>query len=423
MQAAKDQKSNESALAHNGDHQSILSYIQGYFKRIAAGDLGSLPIIIGLLAIALIFQSQNPVFLTPLNFVNLIRQMAGYTIIAYGVVFVLLLGEIDLSIGYVSAVAGVSVAILLRDPESGWTWYTAMGVALGATAMIGFIQGSIVTFFQVPSFIVTLAGLLVWNGVVLAIIGNGGTVIIQNDVIEGLANNFLPPAVGWGILIVSILGVVLSIFYNRRVRANEGLSNPPWAIAMMKILGISLIGLIVVGIANTATRPNRPDEPLGVPLAGLIILILYVIFRFIANNTQFGRFVYAVGGSREAARRAGINVTKIRLTVFIIASTMAGFGGIMLASRLRSVDTGAGGGNLLLNAIAAAVIGGTSLFGGRGYVASAVLGGLVIASVENGMGLLGLDSAQQFIITGIVLLIAVIVDSLSRRRQEKSGIA
>ncbi|MCC6805672.1 MAG: ABC transporter permease [Anaerolineae bacterium] len=398
------------------ENPSFVTYARGYLRRLGSGDLGSLPIIIGLVFIAIIFQSQNSNFLTPRNFVNLILQMAGYAMIAYGVVFVLLLGEIDLSIGYVSAVCGVAIAMLLRDPAAGWSWYTAIPLALLAVAGIGLLQGLIITTFRVPSFIVTLAGLLAWNGVVLRIIGRGGTVIIQDSVVIGIANSYIPPDTVWGWVVagVFVAGYALVQFAQYSNRRRQGLSTRPLAFLAAELIVLILVSVIVVAVVN---------QDRGLPVVGIILMIGLIVLTFIARSTQFGRYVYAVGGNQEAARRAGINVTRIRVIVFMMSSTLAGLGGIILASRLRSVDTGAGGGNLLLNAIAAAVIGGTSLFGGRGRVSSAVLGALIIASVENGMSLLNLASGDKFVITGIVLLVAVIVDSLSRRRQQQAGIA
>lgn len=404
-------------LAPSGQENASLSnYARGYLRRLVSGDLGSLPIIVGLIFIAIIFQSQNSNFLTPRNFVNLILQMAGITMMAYGVVFVLLLGEIDLSIGYVSAVCGVAIAMLLRDPAAGWHWYTAIPLALLAVAGIGLLQGFIITAFRVPSFIVTLAGLLAWNGVVLRIIGRGGTVIIQDSVITGIANSYMPPDTVWGWVVAGIFvaGYALVQFAQYTNRKRQGLSTRPLTFLVVELVLLTIVSAIVVAVVN---------QDRGLPVVGIILMIALIVLTFIARSTQFGRYVYAVGGNQEAARRAGINVTRIRVTVFIMSSTLAGLGGIILASRLRSVDTGAGGGNLLLNAIAAAVIGGTSLFGGRGRVSSAVLGALIIASVENGMSLLNLASGDKFVITGIVLLVAVIVDSLSRRRQQQAGIA
>lgn len=393
--------------------QSLSGYINNYLKRMRSGDLGSLPIILGVIVIALIFQTLNQNYLTPRNFVNLIVQMAGITTIAIGVVYVLLLGEIDLSIGYVSAVAAVFMTLRMRPPD-GWPWFAAIGVALMFAALIGVVQGLIITRFQLPSFVVTLAGFLVWNGMVLILIGSGGTVVIQDPIVIGLANYFLPTLWGWIVGAVVVALFAIGRIGRWRDRQRRGVSTTPLSILITQIVVTGLLVALVIYFAN---------QDRGVPFVGIILLILLTGFTFLAERTQFGRYVYAIGGNMEAARRAGISVTRIRVMVFMISSLMAGVGGIVLASRLRSVDTAAGGGNLLLNSIAAAVIGGTSLFGGSGKVSSAFLGALVIASIENGMGLLGLSAGVKFVITGLVLLVAVLVDSLSRRSRSRSGLA
>ena len=403
----------ESALLAGQAAQSPAEYIQAYLRRVTSGDLGSLPIILGLIIIAIVFQSQNENFLTARNFVNLIVQMAGITTIAYGVVFTLLIGEIDLSIGFVSAVAAVTMTLLLREP-GGWPWYAAMGLALVTVAVIGVAQGLIITTFQLPSFVVTLAGLLAWNGVVLILIGGAGTVIIQDSVIIGIANYFLPAIWGWIVAAVFVGGYILIQLRQVMARRSQGLPTTPMLIVGLQSAGLVALAAIAVYVCN---------QDRGVPFVGIILLVFLIAFSFVATKTPFGRYVYAVGGNKEAARRAGISVQRIQVLVFMISSTMAGMGGIILASRLRSVDTAAGGGNLLLNAIAAAVIGGTSLFGGSGRVSSAILGALIIMSVENGMGLLGLSSGVKFVITGLVLLLAVLVDAISRRSRSQSGLA
>lgn len=392
---------------------TLTTYFQTYWRRVRSGDLGSLPLILGIVIIAIIFQTQNQNYLTARNFVNLIVQMAGITTIAYGVVFVLLLGEIDLSIGYVSAVSAVVMTLLLRQP-GGWPWYAAIGLALLSAACIGILHGLIITRFQVPSFVVTLAGLLAWNGVVLILIAGKGTVIIQDAMVIGIANYFLPSLWGWIIAGISIGGVVLTMTLERRTLIRRGLPGQPIPILILKVVGLALIAAIAVAVAN---------QDRGVPMVGVILLVFLAGFSFLATRMRFGRYVYAIGGNKEAARRAGIAVERVRVTVFMISSLMAGCGGVILASRLRSVDTAAGGGNLLLNSIAAAVIGGTSLFGGSGRLSSAVIGALVIASIENGMGLLGLSAGVKFVITGLVLLISVLVDAVSRQRRAQSGIA
>lgn len=392
---------------------STVDYIRSYLFKVRSGDIGSLPIIFGLVIIAVIFQSQNQNFLTARNFVNLIVQMAGYTVIAIGVVYVLLIGEIDLSIGYVSAVSAVFMTLQLQEP-GGWPWYAAIIVALLLVAGIGLMHGFIITTFQVPSFIVSLAALMAWNGTVLILIGAAGTVIIQDSVIIGIANYFLPPFWGWIVAFIATAIFALNQLQHWTARRSQGIPEQPGVIILLRVLLMSTISAGVVIISN---------QDRGVPFVGVLLLVLLAGFTFLATKTRFGRYVYAVGGNKEAARRAGINVDRILVMVFMISSLMAGAGGIVLASRLRSVDTAAGGGNLLLNSIAAAVIGGTSLFGGSGKVSSALLGALVIASVENGMGLLGLDAGVKFIITGFVLLLAVLIDAVSRRNRRQSGIS
>jgi D-xylose transport system permease protein len=392
---------------------SFSDYFATSWKRMKAGDLGSIPILLGLIIIAIIFQSLNENFLTPRNFVNLIVQMAGITTIAIGVVYVLLLGEIDLSIGYVSAVAAVFLTLRLRPPND-WPWLAALIVALLLAAAIGVVQGTIITRFRLPSFVVTLAGLLVWNGVVLILIGGGGTVVIQNPVIIGIANYFLPKMWGWIVAVAVVLLFAVGRVYSWRTRRARGVSTTPAVVVFGQVLLLAIATFAAVYFANL-------DR--GVPFVGILMLILLAGFTFLAERTRFGRYVYAIGGNVEAAQRAGIDVTRIRVMVFMISSLMAGMGGVVLASRLRSVDTAAGGGNLLLNSIAAAVIGGTSLFGGSGRVQAAFLGALVIASVENGMGLLGLSAGVKFVVTGLVLLTAVLVDAITRRGKARSGIA
>ncbi len=394
--------------------QTVLStsgYISSYFKRMRSGDFGTLPIVIGLLIIALIFQSLNKNFLTPVNLVNLIIQMAGLATIAIGVVFVLLLGEIDLSIGFVSAVAGVTMTLLFLPPFN-LPWFLAIPAGLLVVTLIGLLQGSIITGFGLPSFIVTLAGMLVWNGVVLLMVGAGGTIILQDAVAVAIANAFLPAMWGWILALVVVALYAFNTLSYNLTRRREGLSVMPTPLVLAQIAGVSLLIVAAVYICNL-------DR--GVPFVGVLLLLFIVIFSYVATRTPFGRYVYAVGGNAEAARRAGIDVDRIRIYVFMLSSFMAGWGGIVLASRLRSVATNSGGGSLTLYAIAAAVIGGTSLFGGRGNVMSALLGALVVASVDNGMGLLGLSAGVKFIITGLVLLVAVLVDALARRSRVKSG--
>jgi D-xylose transport system permease protein len=394
-------------------NESLADYGRRWWAGVRTGDLGSLPIVVGLILIAIIFQSQNSQFLTAGNFVNLIVQMAAITIIGMGIVFVLLLGEIDLSVGYVSGVAGVTTALLMNpDGHNVFGAGPAIFVALAVGLAIGVGQGLIITKIGVPSFVVTLAGLLAWNGVVLLLIGDKGTVIIQNSVVVGFANDFLPAATAWIVLAAGIALYAGILMSGDRTRKKAGLPTEPAALYALRVGGLAAAGIVVVAFAN-ADR--------GIPYVFLVITGLYILWTFVLNRTRFGRHIYAVGGSAEAARRAGINVDNVKIACFGICSMMAALGGIVLASRLRSIDTNSGGGTILLYSIAAAVIGGTSLFGGRGHIKSAVLGALVIASIDNGLGLLGLSSGTKFVITGLVLLAAVAVDSFSRRGRAQAG--
>src|SRR3954453_14599832 len=392
--------------------QTLGGAARDWWVGVRNGELGVLPIIVGIVIIAIYFQARNDHFLTAGNFVNLIAQMSAVTIIAMGIVFVLLLGEIDLSVGYLSGIGGVVAAVLLRPDGSQWSTAPALIAAIGVCTAIGLFQGFWFARVGVPSFVVTLAGLLAWNGVVLQIIGSKGTIVIQDKVINGLANDYMSHTLAWGVLLVSIGAFtaqqVLTVFRRRQA----GLPNRPWSLIGLRIAVLAAAGIFVVEWADT-------DR--GIPYVGLLMLVLYVFWTFIAQRTKFGRYVYAVGGNAEAARRAGINVTAIRIAVFGISGTMAAIGGIVLASRLSSVDTSTGSGSILLYSIAAAVIGGTSLFGGRGTVASAVLGGIVIGMVANGLGLLNVSVGTQYIVTGVVLLAAATLDSLSRRKSAASG--
>jgi D-xylose transport system permease protein len=394
------------------EKQSLAEATRAWWVGVRAGELGALPILVGIVIIAIYFQSRNSHFLTAGNFVNLIAQASAVIVIGMGVVFVLLLGEIDLSIGFVSGMGGVVAATLLVPDSNQWATAPALIAALGAGIAIGALQGYWFARIGVPSFVVTLAGLLAWNGVVLQVIGNQGTIVIQDKVINGLANDYMSHTLAFAVLIISIVGYTAQQLLWVRRRAAAGLPNQPWSLIGLRILVLAGAGFFVVEWADT----NR-----GIPYVGLLMLVMYVFWSFVLNRTRFGRHVYAVGGSAEAARRAGIDVTGIRIAVFTISGFMAALGGIILASRLSSVDTSTGGGSILLYSIAAAVIGGTSLFGGRGDLRSAVLGGVVIGMVANGLGLLNVAVGTQYVVTGVVLLAAATLDSLSRRRTQAAG--
>jgi D-xylose transport system permease protein len=391
---------------------TIGAYARRWSDNVRGGELGSLPIILGLLVICVVFQVQNDRFLTAGNFVNLMVQGAAYALVAMGIVFVLLLGEIDLSVGFVSGVAGVITALLLLPDGSQVPTGIAIAAALGSGLAIGTLHGLLFAKIGIPSFVVTLAGLLAWNGVVLLLIGSRGTVVLQDDFVIGFANDFLPHSTAWVLVLATVGAYALVQVWGLSKRSAAGLPNDPLLIVALRIAGLLVALAFVVWVVN---------QDRGLPYVAVLVGVLLVFWTYVLRRTRFGRHVYAIGGNEEAARRAGINVDRIKIACFAICSLMAAVGGIVLASRLRSVDTNAGGGAILLYSIAAAVIGGTSLFGGRGHVKSALLGALVIASIDNGLGLLGLSSGTKFVVTGLVLLLAVAVDSISRKGRAQSG--
>jgi len=387
--------------------------------RIRSGNLGSWPVIIALALVVVVFGVTAQNFFTPANFTNIITQMAGTCLLAYGVVFVLLIGEIDLSVSFVSGVAGVVVAQTQLPTGVNFPWYLCVFLALLAAALIGAFQGSIVALVGVPSFVVTLAGYEIWQGVILRSIP-GGVIVIQDPQINNFSN-YLFPTGWWGsswvpggwtlavIVIVIYLVTNLGTVYSD-MRHGIPIRNPVQL--TLRLLVVPVLSLLVVWILN---------KDRGVPLALIFMVGALLVWTFVAKRTTFGRHVYAVGGNAEAARRAGINVARIRILVFTIAGAMSGLGGIVLAARLNSVDLNAGGGTLLIDAIAAAVIGGTSLFGGRGEIRNAFIGAALISTVSNGMFILGNTTGTIFIVTGIILLLAVTFDTVVRRLQVRSG--
>jgi D-xylose transport system permease protein len=401
----------EVQAAAAGD--SLGEILRARWEALRSGDVGSLPVIIGLIGITLYFTSKTDIFFSAVNFTNLIGQMAGVTVIAIGVVFVLLIGEIDLSIGYVSGVAGVVVAEL-QVPGSGHQYpgLVAIAVAIAVGAAIGALHGSIIAFIGVPSFVVTLAGLLAWQGVILQALGTQGVIGIEDQYINDVANNVLSENLGWAIATVFAVGYAAASFGTYLGRRRAGLRTGNLVLTALRVAFFGGLAFAAVAVCNHSR---------GVPLVGLVVLFLVVLGGYVAGRTTFGRHVYAVGGSAEAARRAGINVKLIKVLVFMISGSMAATGGVIFASRLNSVDLTAGGGTILLDAISAAVIGGVSLFGGRGRVSGALFGGLIIGMIANGIDLVGYTDAVKFITTGVILLSAVTLDTVLRRRQAAAG--
>jgi D-xylose transport system permease protein len=396
----------DTAPAQAGDVFSI----RRAFGALARGDLASLRVLLGIAVIWTIFQIANDRFLSAVNLSNLTLQIAAIATISIGVVLVLLLGEIDLSVGAVSGLAAGVMAVL--SVEHGWAPLLGILAGLGVGVAIGLFNGFIVTRFGVPSFVVTLAGLLAWQGALLYVLGETGSVNLPPTIITDLTSTFFDPVIGWILGIAGIVAYASTRLLERRRRSAADLEVPPLAGTVVQIALVAAALIAAVAILN-ADR--------GVPLAALIVVALMILFTFITERTRYGRHIFAVGGNAEAARRAGINVTRIKVSVFTLASMLAAAGGILAASRLLAVNQQSGSGDVLLLAIAGPVIAGTSLFGGRGYVWSALLGAVVIGSISNGMDLLALDSDVKFMITGAVLLAAVTIDAVTRRRRERSA--
>ncbi|MCL4560510.1 MAG: sugar ABC transporter permease [Chloroflexi bacterium] len=377
---------------------------------LGQSDLGVLPILLGLVVIWGIFQLANPHFLSARNLTNLLLQAASTGTISIGLVLILLLGEIDLSVGAVSGLCGSIVAVL--NVNNGVSGPIAVLAGLLAGLAIGLFQGMWITRFRIPSFIVTLAGLLGWQGTQLLVLGETGTINLRDPFVVGIANTFFPQLIGWLVGIIFVVIVIVSMLLERRQRMAAEL---PYRSRQAIIFRSALIAAAMIG-SIAVLNADR-----GLPLAVIIFVGLIVLFDLITRRTIFGRHIYAVGGDPEAARRASINVNGIRVAVFGLGSMLAALGGILGESRLFAVNQSSGGSDTLLNAIAAAVIGGTSLFGGFGSVWSALVGALVIFSISNGMDLLALPSDIKFIITGGVLLVAVTIDAISRRMREVRG--
>lgn len=388
--------------------------VQGFITRVRAGDLGVLPVVIGVILIATVFQSLNPFFLSSDNLVNLALELVPVGVIALGIVFVLLLGEIDLSVGSVAGLGSAITAILLTRFQ--WPIFLCILVALAVGAAIGLIYALFFVRFGVPSFVVTLAGLLAVLGMQLWVLGPTASVNIPFDspVVMFAQQMFLPPWLAYTFSALAGLLVILSGLASARRRKKEGLS--VGSLSGVVIRGIVLA--VILGILSWYFALTR-----GMPLMFVCFVILIIVAEFFLKRTRWGRSIYAVGGNVEAARRSGIRVNRIYVSVFLLCSLLATIGGILISARLAAASPSTGGGTTNLNAIAAAVIGGTSLFGGRGSAYAALLGIIVIQAISSGLTLLSLESAIRFMITGAVLLIAVMIDALSRRSRSAHGAA
>ena len=392
------------------DQPGMAGLARGFRRRLAQGELGNLPVMLGIFVIWTVFQFLNSRFLSPVNLTNLMLQIAAMGTISVGIVLVLLLGEIDLSVGAVSGLTAAIMAVL--NVKHGWSAPAAIAAAVAAGVAIGVFQGLWITKLRVPSFVVTLAGLLAWQGALLYVLGNTGTVNITDKGITSLTSTFFGPAASWAIAVGVVVVYATSVLFDRHRRQAVGVPLVAMRVVIVRMVAITFV---VFGATIMFNRDR------GLPLATVLLVGFVVIFDVILRRTRYGRHVFAVGGNAEAARRAGISVDWVRLSVFAVCSGMAAVGGVLAASRLLAVNQSSGGSDLLLDAIAAAVIGGTSLFGGRGSAWSALLGALVIGSIANGMDLLNVQSSVKFMVTGAVLLIAVTIDAVSRRGRESAG--
>jgi D-xylose transport system permease protein len=391
-----------------------------YVDRVRGGDMGALPAVLGLVALFIIFAVLKPdSFPTTYNMANLVVQAGAICVLAMGLVPVLLLGDIDLSAGVAGGACAAVMAVLMNS--HGWSWYAAVLLALAVGAVIGFAIGALVAVLGIPSFVVTLAFFLGLQGMTLRVVGQGGAVPVRSETVVGISNDQVPVVAGWIGVVVLLLAYAAVSLNSYRVKAAANLQRPPLSLVLVKIGALSVILLVATYLLNQNRARTAIIELAGIPYVVPLVVALLVLWTFVFTRTTYGRHVYAVGGNREAARRAGINVNRIRISVFVICTTMAAVSGIIAASRLNSVTPGSGGGNTLLYAVGAAVIGGTSLFGGRGQIRDAIIGGLVIATIANGLGLLGQSAYVNFIVTGGVLLLAAGVDAVSRRRRAATG--
>ncbi|MCM1973976.1 MULTISPECIES: sugar ABC transporter permease [Streptomyces] len=392
--------------------QGLAGYVSEFKRKVKAGDLGSIPVVIGLAVIWIIFQSLNSNFLTAGNLSDISVAMVGTGMIAVGIVFVLLLGEIDLSVGSVSGVAGASFAVL--NVTHGMNEWLAFVLAILTGTAAGAIHGFFFAKIGVPAFAVTLAGLLFWNGFMLKILGDNGTINLDSEglVAKLTSYYFSDVAAAYGLAIAATALFFLSSFYGNRRREAAGVPSRPLSDTILRTVLLGILSFSVAAVYNSYK---------GLPLAVVLFIGILLLTDFVLRRTAYGRKVFALGGSVEASRRAGINVEMVRISVFAISGTFAAIGGLFIASKIASANQGAGGGDLLMNAIAAAVIGGTSLFGGRGRTWNALLGVLVIVSIQYGLALEGIASPVQYMITGGVLLATVVIDAVTRKTQKTAG--
>lgn len=392
--------------------QGFAGYLTEFRRKLHAGDLGSMPVIIGLVIIAVVFQSLNSNFLSAQNLSNIAVTMVATGMMAVGIIFVLLLGEIDLSVGSVSGVAGAIAAVM--SVTHGMNEWLAVIVAIVSGAVIGALHGFFFARIGAPAFAVTLAGLLFWLGFMLQLLGDQGTINLDGEGVVGKLTTyyFTDVAAAYGLAAVAVAGFFLSAFFDARRREAAGIPSRPLVDIVVRTVLLAVVAFAAAAMFN---------QYKGLPLALVLFLLVLVVTDFVLRRTTYGRKIFALGGSVEASRRAGINVTAVRISVFSIAGTFAAIGGLFWASKIAAANQSAGAGDLLMNVIAAAVIGGTSLFGGRGRTWNALLGVMVIVSIQYGLALEGIATPIQYMITGGVLLATVVIDSLTRKTQKTAG--
>ncbi len=410
------------ALAPEVLADSLGDYLRAWWLRIRGGESGAIPIIIGLIVICIFFEVQSSAFLTATNIVNLFVQAAFIILLGLAELYALILSEIDLSVGFVGAV-GAAIALALIGSPADWPWWAGLIVGMAACGVIGAFQGALITRLKIPSFVVTLAGLLGWQGVLIYVFdvdkgAVGGVISISNGVLDDLVSGNLTPAAGWIVLVAGVGLFALTSLLTTGRRRSQGLSAPPLSITLATVGAVAVAGVALVYICNLNRGVVTPVE--GVPWVLPIIVIILVAASFVLARTRLGRYIYAIGASPEAARRAGIHVARIRTIAFALCSFTAGLAAVVYASRLGSLSVGFDGGTYVLYAVAAAVIGGASLFGGYGKPIHPLLGGLVIATLTNGLALLNISTAGTDIATAAVLLVAVAVDATLRRRGRPS---
>ncbi len=394
--------------------------VRGYLQRVRGGDMGSLPAVLGLIVLFVVFGLANDRFLSALNLANLITQAGSICVLAMGLVFVLLLGDIDLSAGVAGGVSACAMGLIIVNQN--WPWWAAILTGILCGALIGLAIGLLRAKLGIPSFVVTLAFFLGLQGVTLKLIGEGGSVRVDDPVIRGLTISNLPVNIGWAAAVVVVVVFAGIEFYQYRRKAALQLANAPLGVVAARVGTVAAVILGVTYILSVNRSVNAANEIRGIPYVLPLILVLLVALTVVLKRTSYGRHIYAVGGNAEAARRAGIPVDRIRVSVFVVCSSLAALSGIIAASYAGKVSAASGAGNTLLYAVGAAVIGGTSLFGGKGRAIDAVIGGVVVATIANGLGLLNQSSYINFLVTGGVLLLAASVDAISRRRRSSTGL-